>query len=446
MSWNHFSALLPGRLFAASLELAVLAAIVALGIRLMRLRSPRTIALLWLLVMAKPLVSLFVGPLVPVLAWAPAAGLRVEEERERRASTAGGPEEAVVTNRTVWRSPAAPALLRAAGPWLKGTWITGALVVLLFGIWDRRRLGLIIARATPASPALRSRLASLAARLGVRRPPALLVTDRLESPALARTFVPVILLPRWLAEEGSAEQLDWSFRHELTHWRMRDPWAGALRQVLQTVFFFHPVAWWAGKRWEEAAERACDRALVTTREEAACYAERLYEMLVKAGAQRRLALASGLFATRTQIGRRIAALLQDPLEGPPRLSARRRIGLALVAAAVLSVGAGSLEVSAGDGRGRADLQLSEGDWSARFEAEGSWEFTADGTDIASLSPGSYVSLEQTRGGPNRRLEIRALEDGAIERTYIVDGKRRDFDDEARDWMTHILPEFARIAR
>lgn len=449
MTVESLLALLSGRLAAASLELAVLAAVVGMGARF--LRSPRVVALLWLLVMVKPLVSLFAGPLVPALTvQLPPAGVHVEEERAWSIpALAGSARQAAapVTTKRTWRTLGIPIqLVRPLGLWLAGGWMLGVVSLVLFGIWDRRRLGRILAGSRPASPALRSRLGAAVARLGIRRAPALLVTEALESPALAGALAPVVLLPAWLAEEGTAEQLDWALGHELTHWRMRDPWAGALRQALQTLFFFHPAAWWVGKRWEEAAERACDRALVTTRDDAACYAERLYEMLVKAGAQRRTALASGLFATRTQIGRRIAALLRDPLDVPSHLTPRRKLGLIVATVLVLSFGAGCLEISASGAAGRADLQLSDGDWSARFEARGSWEFTADGTDVASLSPGSSVNLEQTRGGPNRRLQLRCLADGAIERTYSVAGRRREFDREAASWLARTLPRFARIAR
>ena len=454
MTWESLASLLSGRLLAASLELAVLAVLVGMGTRLLRPRSSRLVALLWLLVMVKPLVSLAVGPLVPALTvkLLP-GGLQVEEERLRSLPPApGSARETAISRATkrTWRSLEMPGpISRSTGLSLVGLWAAGIFSFILFGLWDRRRLGRILAGARPASPALRAQLDDLSARLGVRRPPLLRITDALESPALARTLAPVVLLPVWLAEGGSAEQVDWALRHELTHWRMRDPWAGAVRQALQTLFFFHPAAWWVGKRWEEAAERACDRALVTTREEAACYAERLYEMLVKAGAQRRPALASGLFATRTQIGRRIAALLHEPLAGSPALTGPRKLALVLCAAIVLSAGVGCLELAAGTGGEtelKASVSLSDDDWSARLEAEGSVEFTADGTDVAALSPGSLVTLEQTAGGPKRRMEIRGAEGAVIERRYKVEGHLQEIDAEAQRWLAETLPRFVRVLR
>jgi HEAT repeat protein len=98
------------------------------------------------------------------------------------------------------------------------------------------------------------------------------------------------------------------------------------------------VTWWASKQWQEAAELACDRAVVRTDHEVEDYAENLVAVLAKIRGQRRGILAGGLFATRTQIGRRIAALFSNPLRHPARLGAGGAIALAGVAVVCLSVG------------------------------------------------------------------------------------------------------------
>src|SRR5262245_24377739 len=49
------------RLMFASLELAALALIAALAIRVVRPRTPRLVALVWALVLAKPLLTLAIG-------------------------------------------------------------------------------------------------------------------------------------------------------------------------------------------------------------------------------------------------------------------------------------------------------------------------------------------------------------------------------------------------
>jgi beta-lactamase regulating signal transducer with metallopeptidase domain len=445
------SSLVSSRLLAASVELAVLAAVVGLGMRLLRIRTPRIVALLWLVVMIKPLVSLCAGPLVPDLTVPLLSASPVVSQKLDVEAPAG-----IFTRMSTKTPPALVKLssgvsLRHVPSALVLAWIAGVGVFVAIAIWDRLRLRGIVKAAHPAPPSLQARLEAAASRLGLRRPPALLVTEALESPALAGTVRPVILLPAWLVEEGTSRQIDWALGHELVHQKMLDPLASAVRSLLRILFFFHPLAWWVGNRWEEAAERACDRALVSSREEAACYAERLYEMLAKAAARRRVALASGLFATRTQIGQRIAALLRDPLKTPPHLTLPRMIGLGLFAVLCLAVGTGFADVLAEKGTGEkgigeVELELSEDGWSVRLELEGTWEFTADGTDVESLGPDSFLILEQLRGGPMRRLEIRGRPDGSLERIYRVDGRTQELDEEGRDWVEETLPRFVKHIR
>lgn len=420
------------RLIGASVDLAILAALVWGALRLFRPRSPRLVALVWLLVMIRPLAGLAFGP--ALLLDLPEVKLgRGGEVVENREEIRVGPAGTAVTATETTE----PRTLASAAVWL---WAAGLLAVILAAGVDRIRLRRLLRGAEPASPELRLRRYEVARRLGIDRwLPELLVTRSLESPALAGTWKPVILLPAWLAEEGSAEQLDWALGHELTHWKSRDHLSGFVRQLFQTVFFFHPVAWWVGRRWEEAAELACDRALVSSNEEAASYAERLYEMLAQARGRKRMAVAGGLFASRTQIGRRIAALLRGPVSGPARLSRRSAATLGLLALLSLTVGTGCQTHKTG--RINADLELSGPDGRFHLDAEGNFALARNHEDVHSLSPGSRMTLEE-KGEEKIRVEITAGPDGEIRRVFTVDGEERPYDWQGRVWMAKTLPRFA----
>jgi hypothetical protein len=212
-----------------------------------------------------------------------------------------------------------------------------------------------------------------------------------------------------------------------------------VRQLFQTVFFFHPVAWWVGRRWEEAAELACDRALVSSEEEAASYAERLYEMLARARGRKRMAVAGGLFATRTQIGRRIAALLYRPVSGPSRLGFASAAAVGLLALLSLTVGAGC--GTHHTGRTKANLEI--GGPEGRFDpkAEGRFVLARNYEDVQSLTPGSHMTILE-EGDENVRMEITAGPDGEVRRVFTVDGKQRPYDWQGRVWMAKTLPRFA----
>jgi hypothetical protein len=178
--------------------------------------------------------------------------------------------------------------------------------------------------------------------LSPRRPPRLLVSDAVSSPALVGVFRPVVLLPAWLVDSAPDPRgIAWLLRHELMHWRLRDTLGLAVRRAAEILLYFHPAVWWAGRRWEEAMELACDRALLRTDADARDYAEQLYGVLqAHAAAARPAPVRAGLCATRTQIGRRIAALLTNPLATPARLSPSSATLLVLLTVAALSCGVG----------------------------------------------------------------------------------------------------------
>lgn len=378
------------RLFFASLEFAVLALLMGIVIRVTRIRSARLISVLWLLVLAKPIASLAIGSPFPIVQFeAPAAEADSEQRqadqrslRSLAASDAISPEQGQTSfsytasdpwefsrsnsakvnsaggtnesdNRAVsdvvgdGQTPQlSPRLSWLSVAWFKANaaraalivWVTGIVYFVVLAALDRIRLRRLVAAADAPSPGLSARYASIASSLGVKRLPTLLVTDDLESPALAGVLAPVILVPSWVLREQDSAKLDWSLRHELMHWKLLDPLANVVRELAQILFYFHPAAWWVGKKWEEAVELACDRAIVNNEADSQNYAEQLYQMLLEIRNHRGPLVNSGLFATRTQIGRRIAALLGSPLKSPSQLSLFAAVCVAILSAVTFTVG------------------------------------------------------------------------------------------------------------
>jgi hypothetical protein len=98
------------RLFFASLELALLALALAAAIRAFRIRSPRVAALLWLLVLAKPVASLVIGnPLHVVQLEVPAPA----EIAATDSSDTPAPEEVAVADEADPEGREAPSELAA---------------------------------------------------------------------------------------------------------------------------------------------------------------------------------------------------------------------------------------------------------------------------------------------------------------------------------------------
>lgn len=341
------------RLFFASAELAMLAVCVALAIALLRIRSPRACAILWLIVLAKPVVTLTFGAVVPVLRLAPpdpivatAPLLEVQPLRSETMPHVSTPELPPAPLPAPPVQPAAIAIpVRPPINWgalaprfLASLWLAGVAALLGSTLLDRIRLRRFIARTTSPAAHASAALAEGAASLQLRTTPPLRVTTELESPAVVGWFRSTIVIPQWLNGPENETALAWALRHELTHLKHRDPIANALRRLAQILFFFHPVTWWASRRWEAAVELACDRAVVRTDDDVTAYAEQLYAILVQARQQRQRTMATGLFATRTQINTRIAALLGNSLNTPARLGIAAVLSLVLFAGTVFAVG------------------------------------------------------------------------------------------------------------
>jgi len=243
------------------------------------------------------------------------------------------------------------------GSLLIGLWLAGVIGFVGLTIHDRIRIRKLRFSATAPPDGLLQRFHALAKEMKLKLVPRLLISDALESPALVGLVRPVVLLPRWLAEESDSRRLDWLLRHELMHWKLKDPVALVVRRMAEILFYFHPAIWLAGRKWEEAMELACDRALLKTEPDARNYAEQLYRILENQHTRRR-ALCAGLFATRTQIGKRIAALLSNPFRSPAHLGIISLAGLLVVAVLSLAIGLGFNKDSQAQGADPSEVAQS----------------------------------------------------------------------------------------
>jgi len=91
-------------------------------------------------------------------------------------------------------------------------------------------------------------------------------------PAVVRVFQPVVLLPAALAEKMSAAQLDAVLEHERAHIGRHDNFKAHLQRLAETLFWFHPLVWFIGRRLVDERERACDEAVLARGHDAGEYA------------------------------------------------------------------------------------------------------------------------------------------------------------------------------
>lgn len=97
---------------------------------------------------------------------------------------------------------------------------------------------------------------------GLRRPPRIVESARVKCPLLVGVVRPTIVVPQGYAAEFGTPEVRMALAHEIAHIRRGDPWLSLVTALTQIVFFFHPLAWWAGRESALAREEACDLDVV----------------------------------------------------------------------------------------------------------------------------------------------------------------------------------------
>lgn len=301
------------------LQNALIATVAAfvLAVGLTRWRVPARVEhLLWLVLavkfLAPPLVriplaeELFAGTVLEVAV--PAADPRPPAPA-LAASTAAAPAIATApatatAQRSFGSGAPSPSTI---GRLLLALWCAGAL--FMFGhqaarlaSWHRRR------RPEAAPPELVRVVDEVAAALGIRSPRVVL-DEALETPVVAGLLRPRLFWPVALMESMPATVSRTVIAHELSHIRRRDLWVGVVELVGRCVWWWYPGWGFVQRRLRDAAERACDDAVI-----------RLYPSLRRRYAEGLLEVASAAASPRP------AAALG--LDGPGSMRRRLRAVLA----------------------------------------------------------------------------------------------------------------------
>ena len=69
---------------------------------------------------------------------------------------------------------------------------------------------------------------------------------------------PAILLPASLLTQLTTDELAAILRHELAHIRRFDLPVQLIQKMIESLFFFHPTAWWLSRQIDDERENCCD--------------------------------------------------------------------------------------------------------------------------------------------------------------------------------------------
>ncbi|MEX0711527.1 MAG: M56 family metallopeptidase, partial [Pirellulales bacterium] len=151
-----------------------------------------------------------------------------------------------------WRT--LPWALLIGGAWLAGSCGWWLLVAVRIARFSR-----LLRHSQPACERLQAEAAVLSRRIGLPRPPELRVIGGRVPPLLwTLSGRPSVLLPHALLDRLDHQQHVTLLAHELAHLRRRDHWVRWLELVVLGLYWWHPVAWWARRRFQQAEEQCCD--------------------------------------------------------------------------------------------------------------------------------------------------------------------------------------------
>jgi beta-lactamase regulating signal transducer with metallopeptidase domain len=209
----------------------------------------------------------------------------------------------------------------AAGkvPWtsmLGASWLVGLTFVAAAYARRRRAVRRTMAAASPFDdPLVRSLAESWRTRLNVRRPVRVVTSKKNFAPFTDGVLRPRIYLPAEVAADR--RRLEPVIAHEMAHVARLDAlWLG-VQNLVQLLYFFHPLVWISGARLNFERERLCDATVLSAgRIAPRAYAASLVGVL-------RLALPSAGALPMTEPSRRITvriAHILDPECRRPRLA------------------------------------------------------------------------------------------------------------------------------
>ncbi|WP_406697872.1 M56 family metallopeptidase [Singulisphaera sp. Ch08] len=190
--------------------------------------------------------------------------------------------------------PIAPKqqILVVAARGLPGLWLVGApatFALLATGLIGTERLRRRSHSLTEGEiPELCRRLATA---LGLVRPVALGVCDRLMTPVLLGVVRPLILLPTSALTGWSPEQVEMALLHELAHVRRLDNLVNLIQRTIEAVLFFHPAVWWVSGWVRLEREHCCDKLVIAHTGRARPYAELLAALAMPGRSPSRAAVA-----------------------------------------------------------------------------------------------------------------------------------------------------------
>lgn len=142
-------------------------------------------------------------------------------------------------------------------------WMIGCLffsLIFLVRFWKYVQ---VVRRAAPVmNPQLLETTRHWRAVFGIKRPVQIVTSDEMLTPFTMGIWRPRIFLPRQVTETLAPEMVAGIIAHEMVHIRHWDALWLKIQNLVQIIYFFHPVVWIANRRLCLARECICDHQVL----------------------------------------------------------------------------------------------------------------------------------------------------------------------------------------
>ena len=144
-------------------------------------------------------------------------------------------------------------------------WLAGFMVMGLITVGGHARLQKQLLREQrEPSKEMRRLIEKLARKMGVKFRGEVLVSARIQAPAVTGWLHPKLVLPLQFAEFYSKQEMEFMLSHELVHLQRRDYLFITWALLLKCIYWFNPLVYLAYPLFRLDQELACDQLVITS--------------------------------------------------------------------------------------------------------------------------------------------------------------------------------------
>ncbi len=160
-------------------------------------------------------------------------------------------------------------------------WVCGATLMLCLLLFGRRKFTLILKNAQPLADSQVVEYVNKWRQLvRVSRPVSVVVSSGYLTPFTSGVLKPAIFIPKTLLTHASQRTIETVIAHEIAHIKRLDALWLVLQNIVQLLYYFNPLVWFANSEINAAREQLCDNFVLTTGEiSSECYAQGLLDVV-----------------------------------------------------------------------------------------------------------------------------------------------------------------------